>query len=218
MIRERILTGEFKPGVALNQSELADAFGMSRIPIRDALQLLAAEGMVSLKAHSSATVAPLRLMDLQELYEIRMAMEPRLSSVAVPLLTSEDLAEIEEAYADLSEHTDSADWLRRNDRFHSALYGCSRRPRSIEIVDRARQSTARYIGISKVRQAEAIEMEHRLIYEAVLAGQAARVESLVAAHLSSGFEVTMRYVADAERAGGTEVAWIRSIVEADPED
>ena len=81
-LRRRILDGSIEPGTVLNQNELARAMGMSRIPIRDALRILAGEGLISMRAHASAVVAPLSLDDLQELYEIRMAIEFRTSLIA----------------------------------------------------------------------------------------------------------------------------------------
>ncbi len=83
LIREKILSGELPPGAELNQNELASALGMSRIPIRDALRSLGGEGLIVLREHSTATVAPLSRDDLQELYDIRVAIEPRLCREAL---------------------------------------------------------------------------------------------------------------------------------------
>ena len=63
-IRQRIVSGELPPGVQLGQSQLAEELGVSRIPVRDALQQLAAEGLVTLRPNASATVAPLSITDL----------------------------------------------------------------------------------------------------------------------------------------------------------
>lgn len=182
----------------MNQAELAEQLGMSRIPVRDALHSLAAEGLVSLKAHSSAWVRPLSEDELEDLYEIRIALEPGLCRVAVPRLTADDV----EKLATTLERLESADseeaWLAGNDRFHALIYRKSGRPRSVEIVDRARESTRRYTTLFHLLSPGEIDMEHRLILEAVRRSQSRRVESLVVAHLSSGYEAMMAAVKDSE--------------------
>src|SRR5574341_2129525 len=81
-LRERILSNELGPGTRLNQADLAVELGVSRIPVRDALHQLAAEGLVLLRGRAGATVGELSIADLQELYELREAVEPLASRLA----------------------------------------------------------------------------------------------------------------------------------------
>lgn len=197
-IREQILSGALAPGATLNQNELATALGMSRIPVRDALRSLAAEGLVEMRAHATALVSPLTLDDLAELYELRLSLEPDLCARAMPHLTTEDMVEFETALLKLEGAGGDDDWLVLNDAFHEILYRRSGRPRTIEIVNRARQATARYIRVYHRLDQHTVEVEHRLIYEAARAGHARRLSALVAAHLSDGYETMLRYLAQSE--------------------
>jgi DNA-binding GntR family transcriptional regulator len=194
-IKERILSGALAPGTILNQMDLASALGMSRIPIRDALRTLAAEGLVEMEAHTPARVAPLSLDDLEELYELRLLIEPRLCRESLPELTSSDLQEMESILERMESCTDPDDWLGLNDAFHAVLFRRSKRARMIEIIRLTRQQTARYTRIYQGIDASMVHEEHRHIYEAARAGQGRRLESLIAAHLSDGYETMLRYVA-----------------------
>lgn len=127
-IRRRILSGNLAPGAPLNQNDLAVELGMSRIPIRDALRLLAAEGLVQLRAHATASVTPLSLDDLEELYELRLALEPSLCRIAAPHLTAADLLELEEKLDEMGTLTDPDRWPALNNEFHHILYGRSAGP------------------------------------------------------------------------------------------
>jgi len=175
---------------------------MSRIPIRDALRLLAAEGLVQLRAHATASVTPLSLDDLEELYELRLSLEPRLCYISAPHLTTGDLEELGEKLQAMEapEHLDS--WLQLNNEFHEILYRRSNRPRTIQIVNRTRGATVRYTRVYMQLAPDVIGEGHRSIYDAAIAGHGRRLESLVAAHLSDGYETMMQLVAQAETRQG----------------
>ena len=195
LIRDQILSGQMSPGSTLNQNELAIAFGMSRIPIRDALAILAGEGLVQIRAHSTATVTPLSLDDLQELYDLRLAVEPRLSREALAHVGRDDLEVMAETL-ELLDEADGSQWLDLNRRFHETLYLCSGKPRSIEFVDRMRRATDRYTSVYFRFDRAKVQLEHRLIYEAAVAGHPRRLEALITAHLSDGYETMLRYLAN----------------------
>jgi DNA-binding GntR family transcriptional regulator len=198
VIRQRILTGELAPGAMLNQNELAQEFGMSRIPIRDALRSLAAEGLVQLRAHATASVTPLSLDDLEELYELRLSLEPHLCYISAPHLTVDDLGELREKLEAMERTSDLDRWLELNNAFHEILYRRSNRPRTIEIINRIREATLRYVRIYQQFSPEVSGEGHRSIYDAAVAGHGRRLESLVAAHLSDGYETMIKLVAQSQ--------------------
>src|ERR1700755_2598780 len=82
-VRQRLLSGELRPGTRLSQQQIATEYGVSRMPARDALQALASEGLVDVSA-TTAVVRRLSVPELQELYELREAVEPLLTRLAVP--------------------------------------------------------------------------------------------------------------------------------------
>ena len=195
-IRQRIVSGELPPGVQLGQSQLAEELGVSRIPVRDALQQLAAEGLVTLRPNASATVAPLSITDLQELYELRDLLEPRLCGLAVPLLTSEDFAEMERELLRMEAAGNPVEWLDANNAFHAAIYERAPRPRMVELVDRIRQHTDRYSRIAHEFNEESARSEHLLILEAARNAEPARLVALVRAHIASGYETMLTILSD----------------------
>lgn len=195
LIREKILSGDLPPGAELNQNELATALGMSRIPIRDALRSLGGEGLIVLRAHSTATVAPLSVADLQELYDIRVAIEPKLSRQALEHIGEAEV-EVLRSALDRLERVNDRDWSSANVAFHRAIYTNAPKPRSIEIIDRAREATDRYLRLyHRLDRATDLE-EHRQIFDAVVARQSRRLEALITAHLSAGYETMLTYLED----------------------
>src|SRR6266852_9187131 len=90
-LREKILSGEIGDGEQLRQDALAAEYGVSRIPLREALRQLEAEGLVSFYPHRGAVVSTLSLAEIEELFEIRALIEPDMLRRAIPKLSEEDL-------------------------------------------------------------------------------------------------------------------------------
>lgn len=200
-IRRRIVSGELAPGSRLGQSRLAQELGVSRIPVRDALLQLAAEGLVILRPNASASVAPLSIGDLEELYEMRDLLEPPLCELAVPLLTDADLAAMQRELRRMDDSPDPVDWLEANNAFHAAIYERAPRPRMVELVDRIRQLTDRYSRIAHQFNEESARSEHLLMLEAARNAEPARLSALVRAHIASGYETMLAFLADTELEG-----------------
>lgn len=205
-IREGILSGRLPAGTKLNQADLANELGMSRIPVRDALRALAGEGLVEDHPRRTARVASLSLGDVAELYEIRIAIEPQASAMAVSLLTETDLDEIRAALGEVDASDDAPAWLTAHDRFHELLYQRSQRPRMIELLDHARAQTRRYTWIRLDRDADEIAAEHHLILAAVERRDARSVRALIQAHLAAGYEIVSRRLAALVPATGLGAA------------
>lgn len=205
-IRDRILSGELQPGTKLNQTALARDLGMSRIPVRDAIRALAGEGLVTHDPHRTAVVTPLSADDLSELYELRIAVEPHASALALPHIGAKELSSMTKDLETMANATDSATWLEAHDRFHASLYQQSRRPRMIELLDRARAQTRRYTWIRLDRDAEEIGAEHELIHSAARRRDSTSLRVLVQAHLLAGYEMVTRQLASLFQADD-ERAW-----------
>src|SRR5213596_2959 len=89
-LRERILRGDFPEGEPLRQDALADELGVSRIPVREALRQLEAEGLVTFSPHRGAVVSTLSIQEIIELFELRAEIESDLMRRAIPLMTLDD--------------------------------------------------------------------------------------------------------------------------------
>jgi DNA-binding GntR family transcriptional regulator len=199
-IRDRIVAGDLPPGAKLNQHRLATQLGMSRIPVRDALRSLAAEGFVTFKANATAVVAPLSMEDLQELYEVRISLEPRLGRLAIPNLSERHYQTMEDMLEEMESVTETELWLPLNNRFHETLYSAAYRQRSLDIVRMTRRQTDRYTAVFIELNHAVVDAEHRMILDAARRGHGTRLEALITAHISSSYEQMLRYL-----AGGGQV-------------
>ncbi len=94
-LREAILAGVLSPGARLRQEDLAERFGTSRIPVREALRALEYEGLVASEPNRGFTVTELDADDVEEVYDLRIVLESHAVRVALPLLTDEDIVELD---------------------------------------------------------------------------------------------------------------------------
>ena len=150
-LREKILSGEIGDGEQLRQDALAAEYGVSRIPLREALRQLEAEGLVSFYPHRGAVVSTLSLAEIEELFEIRALIEPDVLRRAIPKLTEEDLQRAEEVLdtevASFESAAQVGQWGELNWKFHSTLYAPAERPRSMAVVEKLNINIDRYLRI-----------------------------------------------------------------------
>jgi DNA-binding GntR family transcriptional regulator len=146
-LRRRILSGEFREGEALRQDALAEEFGISRIPVREAFRQLAAEGLVTIHAHRGAVVSSLSPEEIAELFDLRALLEPDLIRRAVPRIGPADIAEAERILVGYAAAIDRADlnaWGELNTEYHLALYRPAGRVQTLAMVRTLLANTDRY--------------------------------------------------------------------------
>lgn len=194
-LRQRLLTGDIKPGTRLSQSKLAGAYGVSRIPVRDALQTLAGEGLLELGS-TAATVRELSIAELQELYELREAVEPLLTRIAVPNVGLAEVTTMTTLAEQMEAGLTPDEWLSANARFHSLVYTKGHRPRMIQTTEQLRRLTDRYLylHVGVFGNVDHLHAEHRHILAAVRAGDANTAAELTREHLATSHEFILRYL------------------------
>jgi len=131
-LREAIVRGRFEPGSRLSESELAEAFGVSRGPVREALSGLQQEGLVHLQRHKAARVSEISKEDVAELYELRKDLERFAVKRAVRLATAEELAEmgtVAAAYGLAVKGGAVQEAVDLDMRFHDLIYEAARHAR-----------------------------------------------------------------------------------------
>lgn len=146
-LRRRILSGELADGAPVRQDALAEDFGTSRIPIREALSRLEAEGLVASYPHRGYVVTALSRDEIKELFELRAMLEPELIAAAIPRMTLSDFEQAEAILAQYASDLDNEDvhtWGELNTQYHLALYAPSGRRKTIEIVRGLLVNTDRY--------------------------------------------------------------------------
>ena len=148
-IREKILKGEVKSGQPLRQAALAEQLDVSRIPVREALLQLEAEGLVKFQAHKGAIVTELNEQDIDELFELRALLETDLLARSIPNMSAAEFDHADELLAQLDEalaHDDSINlWAELNTGFHTYLYQAANRPQTLELVTTLNKNSDRYI-------------------------------------------------------------------------
>jgi DNA-binding GntR family transcriptional regulator len=203
-LRSEILQGDITPGSRLSQQSTAERFGVSRIPVRDALQILVGEGLVQPVSNATAVVTGLSIAELQELYELREAVEPLATQIAVPNVGRADHITMRKQLQIMEEHADTRTWLAANSAFHAAVYERADRPRMIELVERLRRLTDRYmyVHLEVVGKTEHLTSEHLAILAAVEAGDSALAATLTREHLASAHDFILRYLMDGQDNAG----------------
>lgn len=201
-LRDRILAGTLAAGEPLRQEALAAELGVSRIPLREALQRLEAEGLVVLLPHRGAVVAELPVDDVRELFELRAMLESDLIRRAVPRATAADHAAVRAAAAAFERALGSGEvgaLGEANRRLHLALYQPAGRPRTIDIFTRLHQQSDRLLRLQLTLTdgGSRAMREHRAIAAASRRGDAAGAARLVRAHILGAGERLARALAAA---------------------
>ena len=202
-LRERLWTGAIPPGTLLSQADIAGEYGVSRIPVRDALHILSTEGLVRLGV-TGAVVTGLSIPELQELYEMREAIEPVVTAIAVPNVGRAEIAQMG-ALADRMEagETSPGEWLEANARFHALVYERADRPRMVALTEQLRRLTDRYVHLhlDVIGDVDHLHLEHRQILAAVRRGDPREVAELTRLHLATSHDFILRYLLRTEGAG-----------------
>lgn len=189
-LREAIIAGTYPSGTQLRQDVLASTYGVSRIPVREALFQLEAEGLVKIVPHKGAMVSGLSLAEINDVFDLRVVLEPRLLRASAPRLTDANFARIDAiqaAFLTAMKARDIAKWGELNADLHMALYAESGLPRTESIVQGLLQTSDRYTRVqmsSRAAMARA-EDEHRALVELCRKRRAAEACDLLVLHVES---------------------------------
>ncbi|TDC95056.1 GntR family transcriptional regulator [Saccharopolyspora aridisoli] len=149
-LRKSIVSGELSPGQPIRQDTIAAGLGVSRVPLREALKTLEAEGQVVHQPHRGYSVAELSLADLLEVYRMRDLLESEAARVATDRLTDADLTRITDAGQDVEQAAEDGDlvaMIAANRRFHFALLEPSGLPRLLRVVRTLWDATDAYRAV-----------------------------------------------------------------------
>jgi len=170
-LREAILSGEQAPGTRIRQEDLAGRHGASRLPVREALRMLEAEGLVTLVANTGAWVSSLSLGECEEMYQIRERIEPLLLRLNVPLMTEEQIDELALLADAMERSVDVEDFLRLDREFHLSCYRTAPTSMLGEMVLRLWNRTQHYRrAFTRVFRSEgdrSVHHEHQLLVSAI---------------------------------------------------
>ena len=187
-LRRDILDGTYAAGAQLRQDALADTFQVSRIPVREALFQLEAEGLLRIEPHKGAIVSAFSLEEIDDVFDLRVLLEPRMLAQSAPLLTPQDFAEavaLEAEFAHAIAEQDVAQWGQLNARYHLALYRHACQPRTLAIVTSLLQTSDRFTRL-QMNRAPALtraESEHRKLLRLCKEGKVPEACDFLVAHI-----------------------------------
>lgn len=199
-LRDAIIAGQFQDGEELNQVELARHFGVSRVPVREALRHLEAEGLVSAEAHRRVVVLGLDRARISEIFEIRALIEGFLLERAAPKLTPDDLRELR-AMCDATSRARGRDaWLERNAEFHHRLLAPADAPIAMAIVERLSHQVERYLRRrGGVMRAEEAGREHSKVLDALEAKRIRQAVKALTTHILGTRDAVLAALPDAHK-------------------
>jgi DNA-binding GntR family transcriptional regulator len=210
LLQDRILSGAIPTGTWLRQERLADEYGVSRTPIREALRALQAQGMVEVVPNRGALVRGPTLRDIREAYAVRAVLEGHAAALAAEFVREDQLARMQEAEALFERAVGEAQatsggavperpaWSRANDLFHDAILEASGNARLAATVRSLHGSFPRNVTWSALSGSIHLLREnvaqHRAIAAAIAAGQPAAARKAMRKHVQrSGELVAMRF-------------------------
>jgi DNA-binding GntR family transcriptional regulator len=193
-LREWILNGTLAPGQRLDQDTMANMLSISRIPLRQALSRLYAQGFVDHRPNQSWVVSPVSLADARDVYAGREALEVLLTDRAIPLITPAILDEVESTLELQVKALDNEDLelARQYDfQFHDRIHQVADMNRTLQAQQQLRAMSDRYIAMymSDIDRALSGVADHRTILDALRAGDADAARAAVSAHVRGGIEL-----------------------------
>jgi DNA-binding GntR family transcriptional regulator len=198
-LRQRILSGEFTDGQQLRQEALSNEYGVSRVPVREALRQLEAEGLIQIIDHKGALVTKLSLDDVLELLEIRAVLESELLRASIPRQSSEDLQLATDTLAEFGQgllDNDVRHWGELNSRFHMALYRSAKRPNTLALIQQLHNKTDRYtrMQILFTNTMERAHEEHTRLLELCRAQAIDQAAEFIRIHILSAGHALESYI------------------------
>lgn len=206
-IRDLIIEGDIAAGARISERELCDRFGVSRTPLREALKVLASEGLVDLTPNRGARVTRLTEQDVEDMFEVMGTLEALAGELAARRITDEELAEVKAMHYQMALHharRELMPYFRLNQGIHRKIFEISRNRSLVTVYNTlaGRIRRPRYLAnISEARWAQALS-EH----EAILAALEAKDGTALGRILKDHLRKTSETVKQALRAEATEAA------------
>ncbi|MEG4642623.1 GntR family transcriptional regulator [Paracoccus sp. APAP_BH8] len=184
-IRDSIADGSLDEGEPIRQDDVARMFNVSKIPVREALKRLEAEGLVEFQRNKGAIVTSVSEPEIAQIFETRAILESAAIKLSVPHMTPETFVEAEALCDAFARETDVAQWSALNWQFHSRLYLDAQRPFLVSTIRSVNDRLERYLRIQLALShgQGTADREHREILAACQAGDAEKAGKLVYDHI-----------------------------------
>ncbi len=184
-LRADILNGVLAQGLQIRQEALAEQFGVSRVPVREALRQLEAEGLITSQLHKGAFVSTRSLQEIEEMLDIRIGLERRALQLAIPNLTPKVITHARKILATYDRSESPHEWRDLNWSFHLALYEPCRRPCLVKMIEDVVRMNSHFMRtyISATVGRDDAQAEHHKILDACAAGNSRVALNLLETHI-----------------------------------
>nr|WP_218171734.1 GntR family transcriptional regulator [Pseudomonas gingeri] len=185
-LRDAIVAGNFAEDEPIRQDEIARQFNVSKIPVREALKRLEAEGLVMFQRNRGAMVTRLSEPELAQMFEVRMLLEDKVLRLAIPNMTEETFTRAERICQEFVGENDIGRWAELNWELHACLYEPARRPFLVSLIRSVNDKLERYLRLQMSLSAgkERADHEHRDIIEACRARDVEQAVKLLDEHIA----------------------------------
>ncbi len=206
-LRDQIIRGEIVEGAQLRQDVIAGQYHVSRIPVREALRQLHAEGLITIVPNRGAIVPELSPSDIEELFAIRALLEPEVLKLSVPRLTPTDLGQAEAVLnkymSELRREEHMENWGHMNWQFHSILYSRAERPHFMSIIRNVNHNGERYtrLQLYLTHGMKRANEEHHQILKLCRKNEVAAACKLLRQHIQHAGQ-SLKQVLEERRPGG----------------
>ena len=191
LLRQQIFNRALEPGSWIDELKIADEYGISRTPLREALKVLAAEGLVTMKVRRGAYVTEVNEKDLSDVYHLLSLLESDAAGVVAARATTDQLKELQDLHAELEAAVDDRErFFAVNERFHMRVLEISdNRWRSQMVADlRKVMKLNRHNSLLKSGRIQESLAEHRAVMAALAARDADTTVQNMRAHFANGLE------------------------------
>ncbi|MFA5918446.1 MAG: GntR family transcriptional regulator [Candidatus Nanopelagicaceae bacterium] len=186
-VKDEILAGKYPPGNRIRQEDIAEQFSASRSPVREALRMLEADGLVRLVAHTGAWIAQLSLAECEEMYQIRERIEPLMLRLSIPHLPKEKMDELAQLAVEMEKSSDTEVFLKLDREFHLLSYAGAQTAHLGEMVQRLWNTTQHYRrAYSQLLAADGFKSahyEHHLLLGAIVKMDLDDAERILFGHI-----------------------------------
>ncbi len=199
-ILDGIRSGRFGPGDRLIAAALATELGMSRMPVREAIQRLSSEGLLLTRPNRGSTVPGLTVDEIAEIFEIRSVVEGLAARLAAPHIDRAARAELDalQRAMRVSERAEDGEWTAHHLRLHNFIASLSRRPKLIRQIDTLMIAMEPYLRIYRhhVRKSRSADEAHRILLDIVKRGDAELSEAAMRQHVLGTMPLLCSFLAE----------------------
>jgi len=205
VLREAIIRQKIRPGERITELEVAERFGISRTPIREAFRQLESEGFLTIMPRKGAVVSSIEEKDIRDFYEIKGVLEGYAARQAVTRMTAKDIAHLEQLNKEIklcAERQDVSGMNRAHNAFHDLiLEACNNRKIQQVVGNLVRQFQRFRFYVASLVHVEDILREHADIVAAIRSGDVEQAEACMKLNAKLGLEVLLKEFSDCNENG-----------------